>query len=197
MQFCPSDDEKWSLSILPTLLCKMDFALEEMLCNGAIMQSWREFDVGDIEPRNTALCYHLSRTESHPVWRQKLWSSILWQSWGTDRRSVELSLVQTGWVFCRSVKRNNSICLGWWGAGVFQRDSLQIALKNCHSHFNLRNRQSDFWNTYFWLVCHSLETTPHWKVFSTAGLTLNSSWRQREVLIRALTPRLALKVCYC
>jgi hypothetical protein len=39
MQFCPSDDEKWCLSILPTLLCKMDFALEEMLCNGAVMQA--------------------------------------------------------------------------------------------------------------------------------------------------------------
>jgi hypothetical protein len=105
MQFCPSDDEKWSLSSLPTSLCKMDFALEEMLCNCPVMQAWREFDVGDIEPRNTALCYHLSRTESHPVWRQKLWSSILWQSWGTDRGSVELSLVQTGWVFRRSVKK--------------------------------------------------------------------------------------------
>jgi hypothetical protein len=56
-------------------------------------------------------------------------------------------------------------------------------------------RMTEYLNTHFGCVGCSLETMPHWKVFSTAGLILNSFWRQQGALRRALTIKLALKVC--
>jgi hypothetical protein len=36
-------------------------------------------------------------------------------------------------------------------------------------------RMTEYLNTHFWHVGCSLETMPHWKVFSTVGPILNSS----------------------
>jgi hypothetical protein len=107
---------------------------------------------------------------------------------------ILLSLVQMGYIFRSLLRGKKGICLNDWGCGASM--SWGTSNENVALHAILIYSKQAFWNTcLFGPVSCSLETMRHWKVFSTAGLILNSSWRQQAALRRALTIRLALKVC--